>query len=385
MSGRHAKPSKVRRNAVRTGGILAGAAATVPFFTGAASASTASHSMNVVPVHSTKTAARTGAPSYTVRKGDYLTKIAQQVCGTPADWTGIANASRLSDPDLVTPGQTLDVSCTSPALAQPAWWHSRHLAHLQHLADYRQPAPVYSAPATAESHTSAAPVQHTEAPASSGYSGGGGFQSCVISHESGGNSQVMNSTGHYGLYQFSEQTWVGHGGSAADFGHASVSEQNQVFDNAVAQDGGSDWTPYDGCAYTRAVIKGTAPRTSAILTANVESIGARVMDKALTRAGDWYSYGSAGPSTFDCSGLVSWAASQLGVSVGRDTYDMLASPHLVRTYSPQRGDLAFFGTGHVEFYSSAHETFGAQQTGTRVGYHHNSPGWGPTMFFRIVM
>ena len=37
------------------------------------------------------------------------------------------------------------------------------------------------------------------------------------------------------------------GGSSADFGHASVSEQNRVFNNAMAQGGQSNWSPYDGC------------------------------------------------------------------------------------------------------------------------------------------
>ena len=100
-----------------------------------------------------------------------------------------------------------------------------------------------SAPAAAPAATSgSAPAQ-----ASGTYSGGGGFASCVIARESGGNSQVMNSSGHYGLYQFSASTWQAYGGSAASFGHASVSEQNRVFNNAMAQGGQSNWSPYDGC------------------------------------------------------------------------------------------------------------------------------------------
>jgi hypothetical protein len=74
-----------------------------------------------------------------------------------------------------------------------------------------------------------------------------GFQACVISRESGGNSQVMNSTGHYGLYQFSASTWAAAGGNPNDFGHAPVAEQNQVFARAYAAFGTSPWAPYDGC------------------------------------------------------------------------------------------------------------------------------------------
>jgi len=92
-------------------------------------------------------------------------------------------------------------------------------------------------------------VQATSAVSGGSYSGGASssFEACVIARESGGNSQVMNASGHYGLYQFSESTWVAYGGSAASFGHASAAEQHQVFSNAVARGGQSNWSPYDGC------------------------------------------------------------------------------------------------------------------------------------------
>ena len=57
----------------------------------------------------------------------------------------------------------------------------------------------------------------------------------------------MNGSGHYGLYQFSSSTWSAYGGNPADFGNASVAEQNQVFNNAIAAGGASNWAPYDGC------------------------------------------------------------------------------------------------------------------------------------------
>jgi hypothetical protein len=70
----------------------------------------------------------------------------------------------------------------------------------------------------------------------------------VIRRESGGSSHVMNSTGHYGLYQFAYGTWVAYGGRPSAFGHASVAQQNQVFANAMATPGGANnWGPYDGC------------------------------------------------------------------------------------------------------------------------------------------
>jgi peptidoglycan DL-endopeptidase CwlO len=131
----------------------------------------------------------------------------------------------------------------------------------------------------------------------------------------------------------------------------------------------------------------TSPAT-AYLTASTESIGNRILDKAETRAGDWYVYGGAGPYVFDCSGLVYWASHQLGVNMPRTTSGMLSqgvsSGLLYRVYNPQRGDLAFYGTGHVEIVTAwYHTTFGAQNVGTTVGWHTWNAYWYPTMYYRI--
>ena len=137
-----------------------------------------------------------------------------------------------------------------------------------------------------------------------------------------------------------------------------------------------------------------APAASAAVTAraavpalSTATPGDRVLNAAETRAGDWYSYGAAGPSVFDCSGLVMWAAARTGISIPHGTYALLAgTAHLYRIPLSQarRGDLMFYGSGHVEINTSwYHTTFGAQQTGTRVGWHHWSGGWAPTMAMRF--
>lgn len=56
------------------------------------------------------TAADAGQPrTYTVQKGDSLSKIAQQVYGRADKWHAIfdANRDRIDDPDLIHPGQVL--------------------------------------------------------------------------------------------------------------------------------------------------------------------------------------------------------------------------------------------------------------------------------------
>jgi cell wall-associated NlpC family hydrolase len=73
-----------------------------------------------------------------------------------------------------------------------------------------------------------------------------------------------------------------------------------------------------------------------------------------------------------------------GISIPRTTYGMLASSKLRRIPASQRrrGDLAFYGSGHVELVTRS-GTFGAASPGTRVGWHHPSAWWHPTMYFRV--
>lgn len=105
---------------------------------------------------------------------------------------------------------------------------------------------------------------------------------------------------------------------------------------------------------------------------------------ALTQAGKWYQWGATGPSTYDCSGLVYRAYLREGLTVmPRTTYEMLASSHLVRVAHPVPGDLAFYGTGHVEFYAGGNRTFGAHSTGEQISYRTWSASWHPTVFYRV--
>jgi Transglycosylase-like domain/LysM domain len=186
----------------------------------------------------TATTAPARPASYTIRSGDSLSSIAGKVYHKQNAWPVLywANRGKIRWANIVAEGQVLKV----PAMPAKIPAAPSRLAPAPPPAPAPAPAPVAA--------SSAAPAQATSS-ASSGYSGGASssFESCVIARESGGNSQAMNSSGHYGLYQFSESTWVAYGGSAGNFGHASAGEQHQVFSNAVAQGGQSNWSPYDGC------------------------------------------------------------------------------------------------------------------------------------------
>ena len=116
------------------------------------------------------------------------------------------------------------------------------------------------------------------------------------------------------------------------------------------------------------------------------SMACRALAWEFTQAGKWYLWGGSGPSTYDCSGLMMAAYLHAdGIYLPHNTVAMINSGKLVRTYSPQPGDLAFYGTGHVEAYVRPGVTFGAHRSGTRIGYsYYAGSSWRPTMFFRVI-
>ena len=201
-----------------------------------------------VAQQSTATAsAKTSPQDYVIRPGDTLSGIAQKLCGAAGDWAQVWHANpRITDPDLIYAGYQLTVACSG---GQGAVLTAAAAASVP-SSDGASDEDDGSSLASAGSSPSLSSGSSASSPGGGSYvnpASYSGFQACVISRESGGNSQVMNSTGHYGLYQFSPSTWAAAGGNPNDFGHASVAEQNQVFAQAYAAFGTSPWAPYDGC------------------------------------------------------------------------------------------------------------------------------------------
>ena len=180
--------------------------------------------------------------TYKVRSGDSLAAIAGKVYHETKAWPVLyyANRGKVHWANDISVGQVLKVPAKPAHIpAAPKALGPSATAPAPAAVSSEQPAAVYATAATTATTATAQPAAT--------YSGSGSFQSCVIARESGGNSQVVNGTGHYGLYQFSASTWAAYGGNPADFGSASVSEQNTVFNNAVAAGGQSNWSAYDGC------------------------------------------------------------------------------------------------------------------------------------------
>jgi hypothetical protein len=69
---------------------------------------------------------------------------------------------------------------------------------------------------------------------------------CIRNAEEGGSYAWGPGNGG-GAYQFAIGTWEAYGGAASEFGVAGPAYQDQIFDNAIAAGGASNWTAYDGC------------------------------------------------------------------------------------------------------------------------------------------
>ena len=87
-----------------------------------------------------------------------------------------------------------------------------------------------------------------------------------------------------------------------------------------------------------------------IPTAN--TVGAQALTAALSRRGDPYVWGAAGPGEFDCSGLVVWAFAQEGISLPHFTGDLWNSGVHISRADLEPGDLVFFFSdiSHVGIY-----------------------------------
>jgi cell wall-associated NlpC family hydrolase len=102
-----------------------------------------------------------------------------------------------------------------------------------------------------------------------------------------------------------------------------------------------------------------------------DSIGVQALRIAMTRIGDAYVWGGAGPTTFDCSGLVVWAYAQLGISLPHFTGDQWNSGVHVSRAQLEPGDLVFFfaNISHVGIYVGNGFMLDAPTFGIPVGIH----------------
>jgi cell wall-associated NlpC family hydrolase len=100
------------------------------------------------------------------------------------------------------------------------------------------------------------------------------------------------------------------------------------------------------------------------------SVGARALALAKGKVGTPYVWGAAGPSAFDCSGLIVWAYKQLGVSVPHSSSTLSTMGTPVAKAALQPGDLVFFYSpvSHVGIYAGNGMVLNATQSGEPVQF-----------------
>ena len=104
---------------------------------------------------------------------------------------------------------------------------------------------------------------------------------------------------------------------------------------------------------------------------------------AQSKLGTPYVYGATGPSSYDCSGLTSWAYAQAGVGIPRTSEAQTGAGTRIYSVSQLKvGDLVFFFNDlhHVGLYAGNGQIIHAPRTGTVVRYESMNTIGGPFMF-----
>lgn len=100
------------------------------------------------------------------------------------------------------------------------------------------------------------------------------------------------------------------------------------------------------------------------------SKGARALAYARAQLGDPYQFASAGPNSFDCSGLTYAAWKSVGVSLPRSSRSQYGAGSYVSRSNLQPGDLVFFYSpiSHVAMYAGNGQIIHSPRPGKSVEY-----------------
>jgi LysM repeat protein len=199
--GRHRRPVNA------AGGLVALAAVAASIgFPGASHAATSGEVTPGQPEHeavldsSVRPATQAaGSPqTYTVKPGDFLSRIAGKLCANTSAWRNLASANKLRNPDLIFPGEELKVACHAAVSAVTSSPRATVDSHAR--AVVTSASGVFSCSALEDLWEEA------------GGSHGEAFMAAEIAKaESGGRSSAISPTDDFGLWQING----GHGRALA--------------------------------------------------------------------------------------------------------------------------------------------------------------------------
>lgn len=129
----------------------------------------------------------------------------------------------------------------------------------------------------------------------------------------------------------------------------------------------------------RAVYQGSTTRTATESAPMTVTVGAssragsfrqQAVRAAAAQNGKPYRYGSTGPSSFDCSGLIQYAFKRAGKALPRTSRDMYRVSQKISQSAKQPGDLIFMSSngriGHVGVYAGNGKFWDAPRAGKNV-------------------
>jgi LysM repeat protein len=241
--GRHAAPSQVEKIAGKAtvaapvvaiaGGVIIG----VPATAGAATASTAAV---VAPAaahtaHATLDAVTSADRKYDVQPGDTLAGIASHFYGAANDWHYLyqQNTATVSNPNVIYPGQVLNVPSGAPSTASEQAPASASVADSVQVSASTS-ASVSNSPAALSGTLGCSSLEQLWEQA--GGSPSEAFTAAEIAMaESGGNQFAVSPTADYGYWQINK---AAHGSMATfdPIGNAKAAI-------SISSDG-SDWEPW---------------------------------------------------------------------------------------------------------------------------------------------
>ena len=117
----------------------------------------------------------------------------------------------------------------------------------------------------------------------------------------------------------------------------------------------------------------TAPKTPSASSKQAADPGIAIAALADSQLGAKYKYGGNSPKGFDCSGLVYYTHSRVGISVPRTAHEQAQRATPVAYKSLRKGDLLFFRIygkriTHVGIYAGNNRFIHAPSSGKRVSY-----------------
>ncbi|WP_101256474.1 C40 family peptidase [Streptomyces barkulensis] len=123
-------------------------------------------------------------------------------------------------------------------------------------------------------------------------------------------------------------------------------------------------------AVTAATLAGTMFIPSAAPEAEAATPAGKALRVAASKKGAPYSYGAAGPSRFDCSGLTQYSYKKAGKRLPRTAAAQYNRSKKVSAKSRKKGDLVFFHSGgsvyHVGIYAGEGRIWHSPKPGKTV-------------------